>query len=88
MPLYDYRCEACQHEWEDSYKMDEREKPTKKPCPKCKKKKVILRTTCTGLVDPFVLGRRKPTTAFKEVMSNIKKTGGRRVKKNLSGAFE
>ena len=36
MPTYDYRCEACQHEWELFQKMSD--DPVKK-CPECKKKK-------------------------------------------------
>ena len=36
MPTYEYRCNACEHEWEDFQPITS--KPTKK-CPECKKNK-------------------------------------------------
>ena len=36
MPTYDYRCEACQHEWELFQKMSD---DPVKTCPVCKKRK-------------------------------------------------
>ena len=37
MPVYEYRCNACGHEFEEQQKMSD--EPIK-VCPKCKKKKV------------------------------------------------
>ncbi|APZ93567.1 FmdB family zinc ribbon protein [Fuerstiella marisgermanici] len=36
MPTYEYRCDACEHEWEEFKSITA--KPTKK-CPECKKQK-------------------------------------------------
>lgn len=36
MPTYDYRCDACKHQWEEFHSMTA--KPTEK-CPSCGKKK-------------------------------------------------
>lgn len=36
MPTYDYKCDACEHQWEEFQSM--KAEPTKN-CPKCKKKK-------------------------------------------------
>ncbi|MCA9058846.1 MAG: zinc ribbon domain-containing protein, partial [Planctomycetaceae bacterium] len=36
MPTYEYRCSACQHEWEEFQSI--KAAPTKK-CPHCKKSK-------------------------------------------------
>ena len=36
MPTYEYRCEACDHKWDDFQSITA--KPTRK-CPKCKKMK-------------------------------------------------
>ncbi len=36
MPTYDYRCDACKHQWEEFHSMSA--EPTKK-CPSCKKLK-------------------------------------------------
>lgn len=37
MPIYEYKCNACDHEFEKSQKMAD---PPVKTCPKCKQKKV------------------------------------------------
>jgi len=37
MPVYEYRCGACEHEFEEWQKMSD---PPIKTCPRCKKKKV------------------------------------------------
>ena len=34
MPIYEYNCEKCGNEFEESFPMDERAKPTKTPCEK------------------------------------------------------
>ena len=41
MPNYPFKCEKCDHKFEEILKMSESDEPTKKPCPKCKKKKVV-----------------------------------------------
>lgn len=87
MPLYDYECAECEEGFEESHRIDERETPTKKPCPKCGKRKVILKVTCQRIGDPFVYGLQKPSPAYREVMSSIAKKGGPRVKSNLSGKY-
>ncbi len=35
MPTYEYFCNKCQHEFDEILKIDERDAPTKSPCPKC-----------------------------------------------------
>jgi putative FmdB family regulatory protein len=40
MPTYDYRCNACEHIFEEVHTMDSHLKPIKKPCPKCGEKEV------------------------------------------------
>ena len=40
MPLYDYECKACGHEFDELIRMVDREKPTRKKCPECGRKKV------------------------------------------------
>lgn len=40
MPNYDYRCSSCGHSWSELFKIDDRDTPLKKPCAKCKKKKI------------------------------------------------
>ena len=40
MPNYDYYCDACQHTFDDIQTMDNRDVPTKEPCPRCNKTEV------------------------------------------------
>lgn len=34
--LYEYICKKCDHKFEELLKVDDREEPTKLPCPSCK----------------------------------------------------
>ena len=40
MPIYEYHCESCEHCFELLSKVDDRDKPLKKPCPECGEKKL------------------------------------------------
>ncbi len=78
MPLYDFECEKCSHNYEEFYTIAELDVPLSKPCPSCKKKGGIIRIVGTGrIVDSGRLestkGRLKPTKDFTEVMTRIKK---------------
>ena len=64
MPNYDYMCEACNHPFESFMSYEDREKPTKEPCPECGEKKVIK--TIGGF----------PGLAADSTLSPDKKTGG------------
>ena len=51
MPIYEHKCEACEHVWEDyfsSYKS-----PVPEECPECKVKDKVIRLVswCSGKVD-------------------------------------
>ena len=35
MPTYDYKCEKCEHEFEEMLLISKREEPTKVPCQEC-----------------------------------------------------
>ncbi len=87
MALYEYLCEACNHEFDEMLKMDSRHEPTQKPCPSCGENTVILKISAIRIGDPVALGIIKPSSEFKDVMSGIAKKGGPRVKSNLSGKY-
>lgn len=73
MPNYDYMCRACDHRFEEFLLMKDRDKPCKKGCPKCGKKKVEQYIpSAPPVIDPVRLGIRRPDGGFKEVMSKIK----------------
>ncbi len=66
MPMYDYMCEDCSHQWEENLSMSNGNKPCKSPCPSCKK---------TGSVKKQIGGF--PTLAVDTTLNANKKTGGR-----------
>ena len=43
MPTYDYKCDACDHQWEEFQSI--KAEPTKK-CPKCGKSKAKRQISC------------------------------------------
>ena len=78
MPLYDFECEKCNHNYEEFYTIAEMDKPLNEPCPSCNKKGSIIRIVGLGrIVDISRLestkGRLKPTKEFTEIMTRMKK---------------
>ena len=72
MPLYDYECKACEFQFDELIRMDDRKKPTRRKCPNCGKKKVrqvMLGTPPT--VDPVNIGVRTTDDTYKEVIARI-----------------
>lgn len=43
MPIYEYKCNGCGHQFESMKSVGEREAPCAEPCPQCNKKKKIVR---------------------------------------------
>ena len=86
MPTYDYKCEKCDHTFEESLKIADREIPTEYPCEQqvhraadiCGGEVKQIIVAASGLADPVRLGIRKPDEGFKDMM--------RRMKKNVHGA--
>lgn len=73
MPLYEYRCESCEHEFCDVYSMDERELPCQSPCPNCGVSSVQKQISTTCTIDAVRMGRVKPRSDFRDRMKEIKK---------------
>ncbi len=72
MPAYDYRCSGCGHTFEMNTSISNRDKLTKKPCPKCKNKKMHRVMSAPSIGDSVKMGIKKVDNGFKEVMSKIK----------------
>ena len=68
-------CEACDETWEDFHMVSGRDKPCKKPCPHCKKKKV-KRTLPTEFpqmgVDQTLTANKKTGGQWNELMNKVK----------------
>jgi len=71
MPVYEYRCSACDHPFERILSVSEREAPLKAKCPECGKKKVRR-----AFDTPPVMGvdaTKGPGSDFKQLMNKIKR---------------
>lgn len=74
MPTYDYTCSECEHTFDAILKICDRNLPAADPCPVCGKTGHVTLTLCApSLVSPLRIdGLRKPSSQFKERMSQIK----------------
>lgn len=76
MPFYDYRCNKCDYLFEQFHRVAARIKPTKKPCPQCKKRGSVSQVILSppSACDPIRVGSvSKADGGFREVISKIKK---------------
>lgn len=74
MPLYQYRCEECNHEFEMFRRMSEYKLACEEPCPECSAMSVVqVINTHFELMAPDQVGRVKPTASWREHLRNIKK---------------
>lgn len=70
MPLYDYRCAACDHVFEKTVRMSEYQ--DKQECPECKE--MAERTVggyAPAIGDPVRLGITKPSEGFRDLLRSI-----------------
>ena len=74
MPVYEYGCNECSHEFEEFKTMAEYDIPLSEPCPSCYKIGYIQRLISGAeICDPVSLGVRKVPKGYNEVVKNIKK---------------
>jgi putative FmdB family regulatory protein len=73
MPLYDYRCNHCSHEFEKVLKVAELHLPTTQPCPACGLEGHVEKTIVGAppIGDAVRLGIRRTDDGFKEVLQKI-----------------
>lgn len=71
MPIYEYRCSNCDHTFEDMLSIADREKPLKKACPGCGKKKVAR--DFLGVPVMGADAKIKPGRDWKELTAKMKK---------------
>lgn len=84
MPLYDYKCNACDEVYEKTVKIAEMNDPQECPyCGSMDSQKFI--GGAPGITDSFSLGRMKPSDGFRDVLRNIHaRTPGSTLKDNSS----
>jgi len=72
MPLYDYRCKECGHEFEDQQTIDARNVPRYNPCPECGSSgNIILMIGKPGMGDSVRLGIKRPQSDVIDKMKDI-----------------
>jgi len=72
MPIYEYHCESCEHSFEILSSVNNMNKPIKKPCPECGKKKIkksVVSRLITGADATVTLEKMCP--GFTKKMENI-----------------
>ena len=72
MPNYSYICLNCDHTFDETHLMKDHDKPMKKPCPKCKKKKIEKNWSLQAnavAVDSTMSPTKVMGGAWKEVMA-------------------
>jgi putative FmdB family regulatory protein len=72
MPFYDYKCGGCGHTFEEMLRIADMDKPTKKKCSACGKKKVEMVVGAPAACDPVRISTIKPDKGWQEVMAKIK----------------
>ena len=74
MPVYEYGCSECLHEFEEFKIMVEYDAPLSEPCPSCYKVGYISRLISGAeICDPVSLGVQKVPKGYNEIIKNIKK---------------
>lgn len=74
MPFYDYKCEKCEHTFEEMLKINQRSKPEKAPCPACGEKKCVKQiiTGIAGMkMDANMAIDGNAKGAFRDVMQRV-----------------
>jgi len=80
MPTYDYKCEKCEHEFEEMLSISRRKEPTEVPCerqlhraaPICGGE-IKMKAVAPGIGDPLKMGLIKPDGRYVEKLKEIKK---------------
>ena len=80
MPTYNYKCEKCEHEFEEMLSISRRKEPTEVPCerqlhraaPICGGE-IKMKTVAPGIGDPLKMGLKKPDGRYVEKLKEIKK---------------
>ena len=73
MPVYDYQCRNCDHEFEETLRMYDRGKPTRRKCSECGSKMISqdISKSRVATVDSVNIGITKPDASYSEVVAKI-----------------
>lgn len=78
MPLYDYNCDACGHEFCEQLRMDDRKIPVQSPCPNCKKSNTVQQSIkAVPFVTSSISTLRRAGSEWGDVLKKVKKASGK-----------
>ena len=69
MPIYEYKCEKCEHIFDEILSVSNRDKPMSEPCPECGEESVKKLVSVTTMGVDMKL---KPPGWFQDKLSNMK----------------
>lgn len=79
--IYQYKCRACGHVFEQNHPIADNKKPLSEPCPACNTKGTIQRVFSSAIISDYIdvqtRAKRVGGEAFTEVMSRIHKGAGK-----------
>ena len=68
MPLYNYKCKSCGHEFDKLLSLSRKDEPKQNPCPKCGE--VSVQEHITG-IGSMQFNDVKPSSEFNSVLKHI-----------------
>ena len=75
MPVYNYECDECSHQFEEFKIIADYDIPLGEACPSCYKVGYVQRLVSGAeICDPISLGVTKVPKGYNEVIKNIKKS--------------
>jgi putative FmdB family regulatory protein len=74
MPIYEYKCNECEHTFDDYLNVSDRDKPLKEPCPECGENSVTKLVSATTMgVDMNCTPDKKTGGDWSRLMDRMKK---------------
>ena len=77
MPIYEYECDACRHQFEEMQTMANDKVPCGLPCPECGEEKVRkgFRSAPAGSADSTLTPDKATGGRWSELMDRVKNSG-------------
>ena len=78
MPNYAFKCENCDHGFDEMLNLSDRDIPLTKPCPECKKNTIFRNWGASKpilMADATLTPTKAMGSQFKEVIDKIKSNG-------------
>lgn len=77
MPIYQYKCNACDHEFDVMSSFADKQNPESEPCPNCGKQEIKACITAPNMSHLGTKSVHARAGGFNEVLRKIKKSSGK-----------